>query len=159
MTPGHWTRRRQLFGRVMSARLLKWKNHWVGASAFCVGYGSGRYLAHRADERFAMCSAFKWVLAAAILGRAEHAELSLGEQIFYGPADLLEYAPVTRKHVAERIHDRQPACSSLCHGHWQPRCARVLMPSAFLRRSRQPLDRADVRPKLFEVWFFKRHEL
>jgi beta-lactamase class A len=63
--------------------------------------GSGRQLAHRPDERFAMCSTFKWVLAAAILARVEHGQLALDERASFESKDLLEYAPVTRQHVAE----------------------------------------------------------
>jgi len=48
-----------------------------------------------------MCSTFKWVLAAAVLARADRTQLSLDEPIPYGSTDLLEYAPITREHVAE----------------------------------------------------------
>ena len=68
---------------------------------FAVDTASGREVAHRADERFAMCSTFKWVLAAAVLARAERGVLSLQQRISYGPADLLEYAPITREHVGD----------------------------------------------------------
>lgn len=68
---------------------------------FALDTGTGRHLAHRADERFAMCSTFKWVLAAAILARVDRGQLSLYEHVSYGSTDLLEYAPVTRTHVAE----------------------------------------------------------
>jgi beta-lactamase class A len=63
--------------------------------------GNGRQLAHRADERFPMCSTFKWVLAAAILARVDHGQLSPEERVSYGSADLLEYAPIARAHVAD----------------------------------------------------------
>jgi beta-lactamase class A len=63
--------------------------------------GTGREMAHRADERFAMCSTFKWVLAAAILVRVDRGEMSLEDRVSYREADLLEYAPATREHVAE----------------------------------------------------------
>jgi len=68
---------------------------------YALATDSGKELAHRADERFAMASTFKWVLAAAILARVDRSEASLEERIAYGPADLLEYAPATREHVAE----------------------------------------------------------
>ncbi|MFZ5786017.1 MAG: class A beta-lactamase [Acidobacteriota bacterium] len=63
--------------------------------------GSGRELAHRPDERFAMCSTFKWALAAAVLARADRGLLSLDERLSFGHGDLLEFAPVTRVRVAE----------------------------------------------------------
>jgi beta-lactamase class A len=68
---------------------------------FALDTGTGRQLAHRADERFAMCSTFKWALAAAILARVDRAQLSLDERVPYGSTDLLEYAPLTREHVAD----------------------------------------------------------
>jgi beta-lactamase class A len=68
---------------------------------FALDTGTGRQLAHRPDERFAMCSTFKWALAAAILARVDHAELSLDDRLPYRSSDLLEHAPVTREHVAE----------------------------------------------------------
>jgi beta-lactamase class A len=67
---------------------------------FALDTGSGRTLQHRADERFAMCSTFKWVLAAAVSSRVDRAQLSLDEQVPFQAADLLEHAPVAREHVA-----------------------------------------------------------
>lgn len=68
---------------------------------FAIDTGSGRQLAHRPDERFAMCSTFKWVLSAAVLARVDRSELSLAEPVPYGAADLLEHAPRARAHLAE----------------------------------------------------------
>jgi beta-lactamase class A len=68
---------------------------------FALDTGTGRTLGHRENERFAMCSTFKWALAAAVLGMVDRSEASLGERLPYGKADLLEYAPVTTEHVAE----------------------------------------------------------
>jgi beta-lactamase class A len=68
---------------------------------FVLDTGTGRQLAHRADERFAMCSTFKWVLAAAILSSVDRAQMSLDERIEYGSRDLLDYAPVAREHVTD----------------------------------------------------------
>ncbi len=60
---------------------------------------TGKELHHRADERFAMCSTFKWVLAAAVLQRVDRGVLSLQQRVTFGEPDLLEYAPVTRKNL------------------------------------------------------------
>jgi beta-lactamase class A len=68
---------------------------------FALDTGNGRRLAHRPDERFAMCSTFKWVLAAAILARVERASLSLDERVSYDAHDLLDTGPITTRHVAE----------------------------------------------------------
>jgi beta-lactamase class A len=68
---------------------------------FAIDTSSGRQLAHRPDERFAMCSTFKWVLAAAVLTRVERRVLSSTERVSYGSADLVGHAPVTRENVSE----------------------------------------------------------
>jgi beta-lactamase class A len=63
--------------------------------------GTGHTISYRAQERFAMCSAFKWLLAAAVLAKVETGALSLDEMIAYKQTDLLDYAPVVRAHLAE----------------------------------------------------------
>jgi beta-lactamase class A len=68
---------------------------------FALDTASGRAWAQREDERFALCSTFKWLLAADVLSRADRAELSLDTRIAFGAADLLEHAPVCRQHVAQ----------------------------------------------------------
>ncbi len=62
---------------------------------------SGRRVEYRARERFAMCSTFKLLLAGAVLARVDARRESLDRRIDYGTRDLLDYAPVTREHVAE----------------------------------------------------------
>src|SRR5690349_19027048 len=59
-----------------------------------VDTATGQRLEHRGDERFAMCSTFKFVLAAAILQRVDHGLEHLERRIGYGAGDLLEHAPV-----------------------------------------------------------------
>ncbi len=63
--------------------------------------GSGRRLSNRAHERFAMCSSFKWLLAAAILAEVDRKRLALDQVIPYGKSDLLFTSPVTRANVAK----------------------------------------------------------
>jgi beta-lactamase class A len=63
--------------------------------------GDGRRLAHRADERFPMCSTFKAMAAAAVLSRVDAGADTLDRFIPYGPADLFSYAPVTKAHVGD----------------------------------------------------------
>jgi beta-lactamase class A len=69
-----------------------------------------RRLAHRADERFPMCSTFKWLLAAQVLSRVERGEEQLDRPVPFGPRDLLDYAPVTR----ERVGEGAMSVSALC---------------------------------------------
>jgi beta-lactamase class A len=68
---------------------------------YALDTGTGRTLAHRENERFAMCSTFKWALVAGVLAMADRSELTLDDPVAYGKADLLEHAPRTAKHVAE----------------------------------------------------------
>lgn len=60
-----------------------------------------RKLVFQAEQRFPMCSSFKWLLAAAILQQVDAGKLSLQKRIRYGKDELLEWSPVTEKHVAE----------------------------------------------------------
>jgi beta-lactamase class A len=61
----------------------------------------GARLAHRAGERFAMCSTFKLLAVSAVLARVDRGAEHLDRFIPYGEADLLGYAPVSRAHVKE----------------------------------------------------------
>jgi beta-lactamase class A len=71
---------------------------------------TGRTYAHRGDERFLMCSVFKFILASLVLSRVDLGKENLDRQIRYARADLLEYAPVTRAYVDEG----QMTLGSLC---------------------------------------------
>jgi len=66
-----------------------------------INTGNGARLAHRGDERFALCSTFKWLLAAAVLTKQDETGRILEKRLAYGPKDLLAHSPVTEKHVAE----------------------------------------------------------
>ena len=56
---------------------------------------TGRVVAYRAHERFAMCSTFKTLAAAAVL-RGQH---RLDTVIAFPPADILPNSPITGQHV------------------------------------------------------------
>lgn len=60
---------------------------------------SGRYVAHRGDEPFLMCSTFKLLLVAAVLKRVDGGQEVLDRHIVFSQDAVLDYAPVTRKHV------------------------------------------------------------
>lgn len=63
--------------------------------------GRGRsLLAHRATERFAMCSTFKLPLAAAILESADRGRLRLTEPLAFTRADLVSHAPAVEAAIA-----------------------------------------------------------
>ncbi len=60
---------------------------------------TGEVSGNRIEERFAMCSTFKLAMVAACLREADNDRLDLEEILPYSEADLLEWAPVTRKHL------------------------------------------------------------
>lgn len=55
---------------------------------------TGARIGYRADERFAMASTFKWLLAAAALERLDH-----GQLIEYRADDLVSHSPISGQHV------------------------------------------------------------
>ncbi len=57
--------------------------------------GSGRVLAHRGEERFALCSTFKHLAAARVLARVDAGEERLDRHVAYGREALVPYSPVT----------------------------------------------------------------
>lgn len=92
------------------ARLEQKVGGRVGVMAIDTGTGAGIW--YRADERFAMCSTFKWVLAACVLEGVDRGEIGLGEALAYTEEDLLEYAPVARAHLAEGALSVEALCSA-----------------------------------------------
>jgi beta-lactamase class A len=74
--------------------------------------GNGRRFSHRGGERFAMCSTFKWILAAMVLHQSDRGQMSLDRSISFGAADLLPYAPVSRAHVSEGHLTVSELCSA-----------------------------------------------
>lgn len=62
---------------------------------------TGRRIRHRGGERFPMCSTFKLLLVAAVLDRIENGLEQDSTLLTYTKADLLDYAPVTRDHLAQ----------------------------------------------------------
>jgi beta-lactamase class A len=58
-------------------------------------------LAHRADERFPMCSTFKVLAVAAVLDKLGPSENRMRRFVRYGQADLLPHSPVTAGNVGQ----------------------------------------------------------
>ena len=70
---------------------------------------TGALAGHRLDERFPMCSTFKVLAAALVLARVDAGQEQLDRRVPIAPADLLEWAPVTSKHVGGEL-----ALAELC---------------------------------------------
>ncbi|MGW0431760.1 class A beta-lactamase [Micromonospora sp. NPDC003197] len=72
---------------------------------YALATGTGATISHRADERFAFCSTFKGLAAAAVLHRNPVSYLD--RVIKYTEADLMKSAAITRRHVAAGMTVRQ----------------------------------------------------
>jgi len=64
-----------------------------------VDTAGGRHWGYRADERFPMCSTFKFLAAAAVLRRVDEGKEQLARRIVYRQQDLVPYSPTTGKHT------------------------------------------------------------
>lgn len=72
--------------------LEKQHNAFVGLYGF--DPASGRTVAHRDSDPFAMCSTFKAYLAASVLQKAQRGELALSDTCFIAPDKVVGYSPV-----------------------------------------------------------------
>ncbi|MGX5730581.1 class A beta-lactamase [Pseudoxanthomonas beigongshangi] len=110
---------------------------------------SGRQWGRRMDERFPMCSTFKFPLAATVLQRVERGELALDQRVAIRREDMIAHAPVTEKHVGGQL-----SVGELCQATmiWSDNpAANLLLPlvdgpagvTAFLRASGDAVTRND----------------
>jgi beta-lactamase class A len=60
---------------------------------------SGRRVAYRGDERFPMCSTFKFLAAALVLARVDRGEERLDRRIVFSERELVTYSPATKEHA------------------------------------------------------------
>lgn len=60
---------------------------------------SGRRVAYRGDERFPMCSTFKFLAAALVLARVDRGEERLDRRIVFSERELVTYSPATTEHA------------------------------------------------------------
>ncbi|KAF1019578.1 MAG: Beta-lactamase [Paracidovorax wautersii] len=60
---------------------------------------TGRLDGYRLDERFPMCSTFKWLAAAHVLHRVDQGQEQLSRRIRYGRDVLLPHSPLTEPHA------------------------------------------------------------
>jgi beta-lactamase class A len=72
--------------------------------------GNGRRIEYRAAERFPICSTFKFLLVASILQQGDREPLD--KRLSYGADDLLEWAPITKKHLSEGGMTVQDLCAA-----------------------------------------------
>lgn len=81
------------------------RKHRARLGVYAVATGTGATIAYRADERFAFCSTFKALAAAAVL----HANPlgHLDKRVTYTRADVDSISPITKDHVATGMTIRQ----------------------------------------------------
>jgi beta-lactamase class A len=70
-------------------------------------------IAHRGDERFALCSTFKFLAAALVLTRVDRGKESLDRRINYKPDDLVAHSPATEKHLGDGMTVREVCAAAL----------------------------------------------
>jgi beta-lactamase class A len=73
---------------------------------------SGKTMEYRANERFAMCSTFKFLLVSAVLSKVDSKEEKLSRLVPYTSKDILNYAPITRKHLKEGAMSIEDLCDA-----------------------------------------------
>ncbi|CAL9521539.1 Beta-lactamase [Streptomyces sp. enrichment culture] len=81
------------------------REYGARVGVYAVATDTGATVVHRADERFAFCSTFKTLAAAAVLDRGPLGRLD--ERITYTRDDLAAHSPVAEKHVATGMTVRQ----------------------------------------------------
>ena len=70
---------------------------------FATNLDTGRTVAHRAQDPFAMCSTFKGYAAARVLQKAERGELALTDRVTIEQSDIVPNSPVTQAHVGQTM--------------------------------------------------------
>lgn len=73
---------------------------------------NSKRLDYRAEERFPMCSTFKFLAAAAVLKRVDEKRDKLERFVPYDAKEILEYAPVTKKHLKDGGMTLGPLCAA-----------------------------------------------
>ena len=81
------------------------REHNARLGVYALATGTGATVAYRADERFAFCSTFKTLAAAAVLHRNPLGHLDM--RVSYPEADVNSISPITKDHVSGGMTIRQ----------------------------------------------------
>ncbi len=82
----------------------------VGVAAWNIA--TGEWLGRRFQERFAMCSSFKWALAAAVLANARNGGPHLDAQVRYSQRDIVPNSPRTQENLARGWMTVEELCAA-----------------------------------------------
>ena len=85
----------------------------VTLGVWAIDTASGKTVAYRAEDRFAFCSTFKVILAAAILAKSAEDQALLDRRITYAPDQLVTYSPITEQHVQAGMTVRELCAAAL----------------------------------------------
>lgn len=75
-----------------------------------INHATGGAIGHRAEERFALCSTFKFVAAAFVLSRVDAGKERLDRPIKVSAADIVAHSPLTEPNVGGTM-----TVDALCH--------------------------------------------
>lgn len=90
-------------------RLEAERNLRIGA--YAIDPETGRFVSHRADQRFPYTSTFKAIACGGVLQKARTSDPGLMERVIhYTEDDLVDWSPVTEDHVGTGM-----TVSALCH--------------------------------------------
>ena len=82
----------------------------VGVAAWNIG--AGDWLGRRIQERFAMCSSFKWALAAAALQSSQNGGPSLDQHVRLSAADIVPNSPRVQENLARGWMTIEDLCAA-----------------------------------------------
>ncbi|ANW21843.1 class A beta-lactamase [Streptomyces clavuligerus] len=89
------------------------REHGARLGVYALETGTGAEVAHRADERFAFCSTFKALAAAAVLHH--HPIRHLERRVTWTRADVDSISPVTEDHIATGLTVGQLCDAAIRH--------------------------------------------
>lgn len=120
----------------------------VGVAAW--NTGTNAWLVHRADERFAMCSMFKWLLAAQMLWIDEHNAGFREEPMRFNAADIVGHSPVVQANLARGVMSVEELCRAALVESDNAAANLLLVPAMgpagftrFLSENADPITRLD----------------
>jgi beta-lactamase class A len=87
----------------LSATLAAIETKSKGRLGVAILFPNGKRVTHRADERFPMCSTFKFLAASLVLQRVDQGKEHLDRAVTYSAKDLVTYSPITEKHAGESL--------------------------------------------------------
>ncbi len=123
----------------LSATLAALENRSKGRLGVAILFPSGKQVTHRADERFPMCSTFKFLAASLVLQRVDQGKEHLDRAVSFSKSDLVTYSPETEKHAGGSM-----TVAELCEGRAHAQRQHRRQPPA--RELRRPTRRHRLRP-------------